>query len=84
VFLKEAQRRNEASADAVAAACAHGEQVAPAAMRERPELLQRFQHRQLEQEVPIARQGEIGIGDSRFLSSRQEYMIRNIRAGAKP
>jgi len=66
------------------AAYALGEQVAPAAVRERPELLERFQRRLLEQGVPIAWLVEVGIGEARFLSRQQEFMIRNIRQGAKP
>jgi hypothetical protein len=66
------------------AAFALGEQVAPAAVRERPDLLERFQQRLLEQGVPIAWLVEVGVGDARFISSQLEFMMRNIREGAMP
>ena len=66
------------------AAFALAEQVAPAAVRERPDLLARFQHRLLEQGVPIAWLVDVGVGDAGFLSSQLEFMMRNIHKGAMP
>ncbi len=66
------------------AAFALGEQVAPATVRERPDLLERFQRRLLEQGVPIAWLVETGVGDASFASGQIDFMMRNIREGALP
>ena len=66
------------------AAFALGERVAPAEVRARPDLLERFQHRLLEQGVPLAWLVETGVGDANFVPGQIEYMMRNIREGALP
>ena len=75
---------NVGEAAGALAAFALGEGVAPAAVRERPDLLERFQRRLLEQGVPIAWLVETGVGDAGFLSGQLEFMMRNIREGALP
>ncbi len=66
------------------AAFALGEGIAPAAVRERPDLLERFQHRLLEQGVPLAWLVEVGVGDANFASSQIEFMMKHSREGALP
>ena len=56
------------------AAFALDQHVAPAAVRERAELLQRFQRHLLENGVPLAWLIDVGVHDSRFVASQLSFM----------
>ena len=66
------------------AAFALEERMAPAAVHERPELLQRFQRRLLGEGLPLAWLTEVGPEDARFAPSQIAFMMNHIREGALP
>ena len=75
---------NVGEAAGALAAFALEERVAPAAVRERTDLLDRFQRRLLGEGVPLAWLAEAGIDDANFVSGQMAFMIGNLPEGARP
>ena len=73
---------NVGEAAGALAAFALTERVPPAVVRERPELLERFQRRLLEEGVPLAWLLECGVDDGNFVSQQTDFMMKHLREGA--
>lgn len=66
------------------AAFALEQRAAPAAVRERADLLERFQHRLLGEGVPLVWLLDVGVGDAKFVSGQIEFMMKHSLEGALP